>query len=78
MSCTSSDGVDFRVQLYRGKAEFHHGVIVEVQRREGFSLNFHLDTALAILGEAKGRPVSSINRLKSPEDAPRYAVACLV
>ena len=79
VSCTSSDGVNFRVRLYRGKAKFHHGIIVEVQRREGFSLNFHLDTALAILDEAEGRPVSSGHRrLELPEDAPRYAVACLV
>ena len=29
-SCVSSDGVDFRVRLYRGKGKFSHVIIMEI------------------------------------------------
>jgi hypothetical protein len=54
ITCTTLEGVDFRVRLYRGRAQFSHGIIVEVQRRFGAGLNFHGDTT-AILDAAEGR-----------------------
>ena len=29
-SCVSSDGVDFRVRLYRGKGKFSHVIILDI------------------------------------------------
>jgi hypothetical protein len=51
--CVTSDGVDFRVRLYRGRNAYRHGIIVEVQRRFGSSFAFHRDTQ-AILDAAVG------------------------
>jgi hypothetical protein len=56
VKCVTADGVDFRVRLYRGRGKFNHGIIVEVQRRFGTSLNFHQD-AMAILSVAEGKTV---------------------
>jgi hypothetical protein len=55
--CVSADGVDFRVRLYRGRGQYKHGIIVEVQRRFGTSINFHSDTK-AILDSAEGKTPS--------------------
>mmetsp|Transcript_67870 Transcript_67870/g.196408 ORF Transcript_67870/g.196408 Transcript_67870/m.196408 type:complete len:398 (-) Transcript_67870:28-1221(-) len=55
VKCVTVDGVDFRVRLYRGRNEYSHGIIVEVQRRFGFSIHFHDDTQ-AILDAAQGKP----------------------
>lgn len=55
--CVSADGVDFRVRLYRGRGQYNHGIIVEVQRRFGTSINFHSDTK-AILDSAEGKTPS--------------------
>lgn len=52
--CTSAEGVDFRIRLYRGRGRFSHGIIVEVQRRFGISNAFHSDT-MAILKGAEGK-----------------------
>jgi hypothetical protein len=52
--CFSADGVDFRVRLYRGRREFDHGIIVEVQRRFGFSSTYYSDV-VAILDAAEGK-----------------------
>lgn len=52
--CTSNDGVDFRIRLYKGRGVFSHGIIVEVQRRFGTSNSFHNDTQ-AILDAAEGK-----------------------
>jgi hypothetical protein len=52
--CVSADGVDFRVRMYRGRGQYSHGIIVEVQRRFGTSINFHSDTK-AILDSAEGK-----------------------
>jgi len=51
--CMTAENVDFRVRLYRGRNQYNHGIIVEVQRRFGFSLNFH-DQTMAILDAAEG------------------------
>jgi hypothetical protein len=55
--CVTADGVDFRVRLYRGRNQYSHGIIVEVQRRFGTSINFHSDTK-AILDSAEGKTPS--------------------
>lgn len=54
IKCITSYNVDFRVRLYKGKGEFSHGIIIEVQRRFGFSPHFHADTQ-AILDAAEGK-----------------------
>ena len=54
--CTTQDGVDFRIKMYRGRGKFSHGIIVEVQRRFGVSTHFHTDT-MAILDRAMGKEV---------------------
>lgn len=54
VTCTTLEGVDFRIRLYRGRARFSHGIIVEVQRRFGTSNVFHSDT-MAILDAAEGK-----------------------
>mmetsp|Transcript_6596 Transcript_6596/g.10030 ORF Transcript_6596/g.10030 Transcript_6596/m.10030 type:complete len:411 (+) Transcript_6596:90-1322(+) len=51
--CMTVDQVDFRIRLYRGRNQYSHGIIVEVQRRFGASLNFQSDTT-AILHAAQG------------------------
>jgi len=54
VKCVTADGVDFRIRLYRGRGKFSHGIIVEVQRRFGASMNFHNDT-MGILNAAEGK-----------------------
>jgi hypothetical protein len=66
--CVTADNVDFRVRLYRGRNQYSHGIIVEVQRRFGFSLNFHNDT-IAILDAAEGKPPRALR--------PMDGLACL-
>ena len=56
--CLSASGVDFRVRLYRGRGEYNHGIIVEVQRRFGYALDFHEITE-AILNGAMGLPTEA-------------------
>lgn len=51
--CSTLEQVDFRIRLYRGRKQYSHGIIVEVQRRFGSSITFHDDTA-AILEAAQG------------------------
>lgn len=53
VKCTTAEGVDFRIRLYRGRGRYNHGIIVEVQRRFGTSFVFHNDTQ-AILNGAQG------------------------
>lgn len=60
--CVTADNVDFRVRMYRGRNQYSHGIIVEVQRRFGFSLNFHNDT-IAILDAAEGKPPRALPSL---------------
>jgi hypothetical protein len=56
VKCITEDGVDFRVRLYRGLGKFSHGIIVEVQRRFGASLDFR-GVTMAILDSAEGKAV---------------------
>jgi len=57
VKCVTPDGVDFRVRLYRGRGpKYEHGIIVEVQRRFGCSVNFFRETT-AILDAAEGKAV---------------------
>ena len=58
--CVTSENVEFRVRLYRGKRSYAHGVIVEVQRRYGFSPTYAGDV-VSILDAAEGKnlPVSA-------------------
>jgi hypothetical protein len=73
VKCITSEGVNFRVRLYRGRGQYDHGVIVEVQRRFGSSLVFHSDTQ-AILEAAQGKPMppppvmTSMNNLPEVSD----------
>jgi len=62
--CTSQDGVDFRIRLYKGRGDYSNGTIVEVQRRFGVSMNFHLDTT-AILDRALGKDVQRATARKN-------------
>jgi len=64
VKCTTEEGVDFRIRLYRGRGRYNHGIIVEVQRRFGTSLVFHNDTQ-AILDSAEGKKIVSTT-LTSP------------
>lgn len=54
VKCVTTDGVDFRIRLYRGRNHYSHGIIVEVQRRFGFSIHFHGETQ-AVLDAAQGK-----------------------
>uniref|UniRef100_A0A6S8UVZ6 Uncharacterized protein n=1 Tax=Ditylum brightwellii TaxID=49249 RepID=A0A6S8UVZ6_9STRA len=63
--CVSPENVEFRVRLYRGKGKFDHGVIVEVQRRYGFSATYTADVN-AILDAAEGKPVRVQPKLPPP------------
>lgn len=52
--CVTVDNVEFSVFLYRGKEQFSHGIICEVQRLNGNSINFHDDT-MAVLNAAENK-----------------------
>lgn len=67
--CVSADGVDFRVHLYRGRNQYNHGIIVEVQRRFGTSINFHSETQ-AILDAAEGK--TPVAPPKKPASLPLF------
>lgn len=58
MKCTTAEGVDFLVHLFRGRGRYNHGIIVEVQRFFGASYVFHSDTK-AILDGAEGKVADS-------------------
>jgi hypothetical protein len=51
--CLTMNNVEFSVFLYRGKKQYGHGIICEVQRLYGNSTTFHDDTQ-AILNAAQG------------------------
>jgi len=63
VKCITNEGVDFRIRLYRGRNQYSHGIIVEVQRRFGFSLNFHFLTK-AILDAVEGKKTTSLMSLE--------------
>lgn len=52
--CSTPEQVEFRIRLYRGRKQYSHGIIVEVQKRFGSCLSFHDDTT-AILEAAEGK-----------------------
>lgn len=54
VDCISTTNVEFRIRLYRGRGEYKHGIIVEVQRRLGFNLSYMHDV-YAILDAAEGK-----------------------
>jgi len=60
VKCVSASGVEFRVFLYRGRREYSHGIIVEVQRRFGYSMDFE-EITRAILDAAQGLPAAAIS-----------------
>lgn len=62
--CVTTDNVDFRVFLYRGQKQYNHGIIVEVQRRFGNSVNFYEDTQ-AILDAAQGNMMTGPPKKKA-------------
>lgn len=65
-TCTTTEGVEFRIKLYRGRGKFSNGTIVEVQRRFGTAANFHAD-ATAILDRARGKQIAKAT-LRSAKD----------
>ena len=71
--CMTADNVNFRVRLYRGRNQYSNGIIVEVQRRFGASVNFHNDT-MAILDAAEGKvprappPMAALPEVSDSED----------
>lgn len=73
VTCTTLEGVEFRVRLYRGRGRFSHGIIVEVQRRFGTSNVFHDDT-MAVLEAAEGKtpcpppPTSNLPLVSDSDD----------
>lgn len=64
--CLTSYNVDFRVFLYRGQKSYSHGVIVEVQRRNGASVLFFEDSQ-AILDAAQGKPIAPMKAITTAE-----------
>lgn len=64
--CLTSYNVDFRVFLYRGQKSYSHGVIVEVQRRNGASVLFFEDSQ-AILDAAQGKPIAPAKETTTAE-----------
>jgi len=65
--CKTMDGVEFRVRMYSGRAEYSHGVIVEVQRRNGWSAMYQQDV-FAILEAAEGVKGESFDMSIPPID----------
>merc|ERR1712194_88755 len=56
--CVSKSNVGFRIRLYRRRGEkCQNGIIVEIQRREGFDLSFTRDV-FAILDAAAGKDLA--------------------
>lgn len=69
-TCVTSDGVEFRIRLFAGKEKFKGGVIVEVQRRSGWSTSYHQD-CLALLESAECNIIGDcviIEELVSPDN----------
>lgn len=58
IKCTTMDGVEFRIFLWKGKQQFSHGMIVEVQRRSGNTWGFDV-LAKQLLDAAQGKPVDT-------------------
>ncbi|KAL7544801.1 hypothetical protein ACHAWF_008161, partial [Thalassiosira exigua] len=54
VDCVSKRSVEFRIRLYRGRGDYKHGIIVEIQRRWGFDPSYAQDM-YAILDAAEGK-----------------------
>jgi len=53
--CITLNNTEFRIRLYRPRKDaYSHGVIVEIQRRSGFDVNFNCDVQ-AIFDTAQGK-----------------------
>mmetsp|Transcript_27435 Transcript_27435/g.45370 ORF Transcript_27435/g.45370 Transcript_27435/m.45370 type:complete len:393 (-) Transcript_27435:163-1341(-) len=72
VKCVTAEGVDFRIRLYRGRNQYSHGIIVEVQRRFGSSLVFHSDTQ-AILDAAQGKTAAPPSVMTSMNNLPEVS-----
>jgi len=70
--CINTEGVDFRVRLYRGRGQFSNGIIVEVQRRFGSGLAFYNETK-AILNAAEGKPSALTTMALSSSNLPEVS-----
>lgn len=72
--CVTLDHVDFRIFLYSGKGEYSNGIIVEVQRRDGSSLNFRSEVR-GILDAALGKSLTHtpLNVLKREVPVDQFA-----
>ena len=81
VKCITTDGVDFRVRLYRGRGDYSDKVIVEVQRRFGSDLSFMEDTS-AILDAAQGKEPAPMTELppavSDSEDEPEGSPLAIV
>jgi len=67
--CVTSDMVEFRIRLYAGKGRYTGGVIVEVQRRNGWSHTYQQDCH-AILESAECDKIGDCD--DSPMDEAYY------
>jgi len=59
--CLTLDNVEFSVFLYKGQNEYSHGIIVEVQRHFGNSVNFYNDTKAILDGVQKDHSLKHKN-----------------
>lgn len=65
--CKTMDGVEFVVMMYYGRGDYNHGVIVEVQRRSGWTPSFQQDL-FAILETAENVEVNDFDMSIPPMD----------
>mmetsp|Transcript_14232 Transcript_14232/g.17926 ORF Transcript_14232/g.17926 Transcript_14232/m.17926 type:complete len:424 (-) Transcript_14232:114-1385(-) len=65
--CKTEDGVEFRIRMFYGRGDYNHGVIVEVQRRDGWSPRYQQDV-YAILESAEDAVVNDFDVSLPPID----------
>lgn len=64
--CKTLNLVDFRIRLFKGRGDYDHGVIVEVQKRDGCSISFSRIRKYVLnelQGKGPGASPSEINRM---------------
>lgn len=71
VTCVTTDGVDFRIRLFRGKKQYSRGIIVELQRRNRTSINFYNEYTKVILDAAEGKSKPIINPKSLLPEVPR-------
>eukprot|EP00585_Thalassiosira_rotula_P012410 CAMPEP_0196131772 /NCGR_PEP_ID=MMETSP0910-20130528/1638_1 /TAXON_ID=49265 /ORGANISM="Thalassiosira rotula, Strain GSO102" /LENGTH=462 /DNA_ID=CAMNT_0041391279 /DNA_START=1 /DNA_END=1389 /DNA_ORIENTATION=+ len=80
VDCVSKSRVEFRIRLYRGRGEYNHGIIAEVQRRAGFDFNYAHDVN-AILDAAEGKNTKEcegiIPTIYHPETEGEEGIDCI-